>query len=485
MSGHVQPFVRSALRVTRTAAFFLAVAACSRNDGASAAPSPGPTTPGVIAAAPPAAVATPARPVVPAGSRRRDAVVDVVERVSPAVVFVGTKHIVESRFRSRDPFFDEFFGDAFGPRRREVESLGSGVLVSTDGTVITNNHVIRGASEVHVVLADGRKLDAEVVGADPDNDIAVLKIPGASALPAAKLGTSSDLMIGETVVAIGSPFGLQKTVTVGVLSATGRSFRADDQVFVDFLQTDASINPGNSGGPLMNLDGDVVGINTAIYAGGQGIGFAIPVDKVKRIVAELEQFGKVRRAWVGVDVRPISPSLAVQLGWDKNYGVVITDVEPDSPAGKAGIALGDIVGSVGGTPVADDADFRARLKGYPAKSSMAVELFREGKAVRTTVVPVEFPTERAERLSWEGLGFRVKAFRQGQGLVLTEVRAGSPAARAGLAAGDVVLRVNNVALATAAEFREAIVDAREAGNVLLRVRRGRGVYHLTLPFQRR
>ena len=457
----------------------LLVAACAEGEVSGAEATPAPTSASQVH--PPAAAA------VPAGSRRRDAVVDVVERVSPAVVYIGTKQIVETRgFRSRDPFFDEFFGDVFGPQRREVESLGSGVIIDSDGTVVTNDHVIRGAAEIHVVLADGRRLDADVVGSDPDNDLAVLELRdvGTASVPHVRLGTSSDLMSGETVVAIGSPFGLQKTVTVGVLSATGRSFRANERVYNDFLQTDASINPGNSGGPLMNLDGDVIGINTAIYAGGQGIGFAIPADKVKRIVQELEQFGKVRPAWIGVDVQRLSPALAQQFGWDKSYGVVVTEVEPESPSAKAGLARGDIIASIGGTPVGDAEDFAARLKGYPAKSTMTVELFHEGKSRSATLVPVEFPREKAERLGWDGLGIRARKPAKSGGLAIDEVRPGSPAGRVGLLPGDVVLRLNGRALAKEDDFREALVDAREAGSVLLHVKRGRGIYTLTLQLQR-
>ena len=453
---------------------FLLVLGCvaASNDGASASPTPAPVLATKVG-----------EPVV--NLRRRDAVVEVVERVSPAVVYVGTKQIVETRFRARDPFFDEFFGDVFGPQRREVESLGSGVIVSADGTVVTNDHVIRGASEIHVVLADGKQLDAEVVGSDPDNDLAVLRVKSAGALPFAKLGTSSDLMIGETVIAIGSPFGLQKTVTVGVLSATGRSFRANDQIYNDFLQTDASINPGNSGGPLLNVAGDVVGINTAIYAGGQGIGFAIPADKVTRIVRELEQFGKVRPAWVGLEVQKLTRALADQFGWDRSYGVVVTGVEAGSPAEAAGIRRGDLIASVSGTPVNGDDDFDARMRGYPAKSSMTVEVFRDGKNEKLTLTPIEFPAAKAETLGWDRLGIRVgKASAEFAGLPIAAVRAGSPAARTGLQPGDVLLRVNNQPLAKPDDFRDALVAARTASSVLVQVRRGRGIYHITLPWQR-
>src|SRR5215472_14671814 len=219
-------------------------------------------------------------------ARRRTAVVDVVQKVGPAVVFIGTEQVVDRRMRG-SPLEEFLFGDGGRRERQTVQSLGSGVIIDASGTIVTNDHLIRGASAVHVMLADGRQIDAEVVGADAQNDLAVLRIQSKTALPAAKLGTSSDLMIGETVVAIGAPFGLTKTVTSGVLSAMGRSFKANDQLYIDFLQTDAAINPGNSGGPLLNLDGEVIGINTAIFSGAQGIGFAIPVDKVRRIVQEL------------------------------------------------------------------------------------------------------------------------------------------------------------------------------------------------------
>lgn len=416
-------------------------------------------------------------------SRRRDDIVEVVERTSPAVVYVGTKQVVETGFRSRDPFFEEFFGDAFGPRRREVESLGSGVIIDPAGTIVTNEHVIRGASEIHVVLADGRQLDAEVVGSDADNDLAVLRIRAADPLPWARLGTSSDLMIGETVVAIGSPFGLQKTVTAGVVSARGRSFRADGKVFNDFVQTDASINPGNSGGPLLNLDGEVIGINTAIFASAQGIGFAIPADKVRRIVRELTEFGKVRPAWVGLTVQRITPPVAKRLDWNRNYGVLVASVEPSSPAHAAGIRIGDLVAEVGGAPITDDEDFDARMRGYPAGTKIALTLMREGAAVPVTFTAVEFPAALAERLAWERLGIEAASAAQG-GLAIRKIRRGSPAERAGLHPGDLLLKLNNQPLGSTQALRDALVAARASRSVLLLVRRGRVIAHLTLPFQK-
>ena len=310
---------------------------------------------------------------------RRSPVVQMVEKVSPAVVYIGTVQVVETRFRQRNAF-DDFF---FGPReeRRAVEGLGSGVIIDASGIIVTNEHVIRGASEIHVVLADGRQIDADVIGSDAENDLAVLKVATKAPLPVAKLGTSADLMIGESVVAIGSPLGLKKTVTVGVVSALGRTIRNEDRVYNDFIQTDASINPGNSGGPLLNIDGEIIGINSAVIASAQNIGFAIPADKVHRIVTELTQVGKVRPAWVGVDVQPLTLDLARRLGWDRTYGSLVVNVEAGSPAESAGIQRGDIIVAVGSTQIEDADDLKSRFKSFTAKSPVKVQLFRAGQTV--------------------------------------------------------------------------------------------------------
>ncbi len=312
-------------------------------------------------------------------ARRRDAVVEVVQKVSPAVVYIGTEQEVESRFRGRRSFLEDFFGGAASSGRR-VQGLGSGAIIDATGIIVTNEHVIRGASAIHVVLADGRTLEAEVLGSDSANDLAVLKVSSKQPLPTAKLGTSSDLMIGETVVAIGSPFGLSKTVTAGVVSAVGRTFRAEDgRVYNDFVQTDAAINPGNSGGPLLNVDGEIIGINTAIFASAQGIGFAIPADKVRRIVDELTRFGKVRPAWVGIDTLDLPPQIAAQLGWDRSYGALVASVEPGSPAEQAGVQRGDVVAEMGGSRITDAEDFDTRVRGYPARSAFPLVALPRGQ----------------------------------------------------------------------------------------------------------
>ena len=409
-------------------------------------------------------------------ARRRSPVVDVVQKVGPAVVFIGTEQVVDRRMRG-SPLEELLFGDSGRPQRQTVQSLGSGVIIDPSGTIVTNDHVIRGASAVHVVLADGRQLDAEVVGADAQNDLAVLRVQSKAPLPAAKLGTSSDLMIGETVVAIGSPFGLTKTVTSGVLSAVGRSFKANNQVYIDFLQTDAAINPGNSGGPLMNLDGEVIGINTAIFGGAQGIGFAIPVDKVRRIVQELRSFGKVRPAWVGINAVDLTAPIARRLGWERSDGVVVESVDTGSPAAAAGVRPGDVVAELGGNPVQDADGFQASLRGYPARATIPLVVWRDGQTVPVTVTPTEYPSQQADALAWERLGLRLTPSRGT--LAVSAVRAQSQAEAFGIEQGDLVVRLNNVALDSLGTFREALISARHARSVLLVVRRAGRNYLVT------
>jgi serine protease Do len=412
-------------------------------------------------------------------ARRRNEIVEVVQKVSPAVVFIGTESEVESPFRGRRSPLEEFFGAPPQQSRRQ-QGLGSGVLVDPNGIIITNDHVIRGASAINVVLADGRELEAEVIGSDANNDLAVLKVSTKQPLPAAKLGTSSDLMIGETVIAIGSPFGLSKTVTSGVVSATGRTFKADGRTYNDFIQTDAAINPGNSGGPLLNVDGDVIGINTAIFASAQGIGFAIPADKVRRIVDELTRFGKVRPAWVGIEAQDLSPRLARQLGWDRTYGAVVSDVEPGSPAEQAGIRRGDVLAEMGGSRITDAEDYITRARGYPARAPFPLVVFREGGQRTLQLAPVEFPPQLIEALAWNRLGLRVKPVRGA--MAIQSVRPGSAADDVGLEPGDVILRVNNQPVAEPASFQEALLSARGSRSVAMLVQRGRYRYHVPLPF---
>ena len=409
-------------------------------------------------------------------ARRRSPVVEVVQKVSPAVVFIGTEQVVDRRMRG-SPLEEFFLGDGRRPQRQTVQSLGSGVIIDPSGTIVTNDHVIRGASAMHVVLADGRQLDAEVIGSRRAQR--PRGAPGPVEDPASRGEARhlEDLMIGETVVAIGSPFGLTKTVTSGVVSAMGRSFKANDQLYNDFFQTDAAINPGNSGGPLLNVDGEVIGINTAIFSGAQGIGFAIPADKVRRIVQELKSFGKVRPAWVGIDARISTAPVARKLGWERSYGVVVDSVDPGSPAAKAGVQPGDVVAELGGSPVQDADEFQARLRGYPARAAMPLVLFRDGQPVQVTITPTEFPSEQADAFAWDRLGLRLAPSR---GTVsVSAVRKESQAEAFGIDSGDLIVRLNNVALDSLGTFREALISARHARSVLLVVRRAGRDYLVT------
>src|SRR3954469_25702308 len=269
-------------------------------------------------------------------SARRTPLVSVVEKISPAVVNISA----QSTVREADPFFGIF---GLGTER-QAQSLGSGLIIDRNGIVVTNAHVIEGASRITVTLLDGRELEADLLGSDRDADIAVLKVK-ASGLPALPLGRSSDLMIGESVIAIGNPFGLSNTVTTGVLSAVGRTVPSErgERMFTDFLQTDASINPGNSGGPLVNILGDVIGINTAIVSGANGIGFAIPADRARRVVTDLLRFGELHPLWTGLRLVSIDPELARRNDLGVVRGAYVFKVYPGSPAAQAGLAEGDVI----------------------------------------------------------------------------------------------------------------------------------------------
>jgi serine protease Do len=256
------------------------------------------------------------------------------------------------RRRTVDPFFDPFGFFGGGGGSYATQSLGSGFVWSSDGIIVTNNHVIEGASRIIVNLQDGRQLAARLLGVDPDSDLAVLRVD-AKNLTQAPIGTSSDLMIGETVVAVGNPFGLSGTVTTGVVSAVGRSVPSKEagRTFTDFIQTDASINPGNSGGPLLNIEGRVIGINVAIYAQAQGIGFAIPVDRARKVIQDLLRYGTVHNAWIGAVTATLTPEEARRLNLRATRGAFVSRVFPDSPAALAGLKTGDVITAVDGKPV--------------------------------------------------------------------------------------------------------------------------------------
>jgi Do/DeqQ family serine protease len=429
---------------------------------------------------------------------RRTPVVEVVERLSPAVVNISTD-IYESRPANpffgmhRDPLFDEFFNRFFGPQRemrQHRRSLGSGVLVDRRGHILTNHHVILRASEIHVTLVSGEEYDGALVGSDPGSDLAVVKIDLEEEIEPAGLGTSSDLMIGESVIAIGNPFGLSHTVTTGVISALNRSIQAGEQVFKDFIQTDASINPGNSGGPLLNIRGEVIGVNTAIYSEAQGIGFAIPVDRVRRIMDDLIAFGEVQAAWFGLEVQALDEKLAAYLEYEGTAGVLVTEIYPGSPSAKAGLKVQDILVQADGTELTSPDVFGEIVRRMTVNDEIEFRVFRKGRFHRKRVTSVALPEAMAENFCQRSLGIRVgeltnrAMIRSGiQGVEITDVTRGSQADQVGLQPGDVLLKINDTSIPNVQEFRKAFSKLRCRSHITLQVLRGRFLYYVTLKLR--
>jgi Do/DeqQ family serine protease len=432
-------------------------------------------------------------------SERESPIVRAVRKVSPAVVNISSSHAVRKRANpfsgfGMDPFFEEFFKDFFDPRfesRQESASLGSGVIIDGErGLILTNAHVIEKASKIKIVLEDEREFDAKIVGADPDSDLAVLQITSPNRLPAIAMGNSEDLMIGETVIAIGNPFGFSHTVTTGVISAVNRSVRSEDMVFHDFIQIDASINPGNSGGPLLNIDGDLIGINTAIYAKAQGIGFAIPINKAKKIIADLIQFGEVVQAWIGISVQKLDRKLADYLNIPDRKGVVVNAVEPESPARKAGLQEGDIILAIGSKKIASPRDYWSIKKTYAAGDSLKTRIWRDNQVKTVSIKSSVFPMERAEDLAFRIMGIRVKnitkenhnyyRLRTREGVVITEIARDSHLDRIGARPGDVIRQMDDISIANDEDFKKAIVKYRQKSSVVVLLQRGDQGYYITV-----
>ncbi len=434
-----------------------------------------------------------ARPVASrAGDARRTPVVRAAEKARPAVVNVYTETIVEAPFRPRlplsgNPLFDDFFSDFFGrslPRRapQKRTSLGSGVIVRSDGTIVTNEHVIVRASNIRVLMVDGSEYTARLIGADSDSDLAVLKVQTDKPLPTIPFAKGDRILIGETVIAIGNPYGLSHTVTVGVVSAVGRTIQAGDIVYHDFIQTDASINPGNSGGPLINVLGELLGINTAIYREGEGIGFAIPVYRVRNIVDQILQ-GGVKPPWVGIAVQDLTPDLAFHFGVAPGAGVLIASVDSGSPADRAGLEPGQIVVRVEGEKVHSAAAFARHLRGLAAGDKLRLTVATDGRTRSVELRLVALPNEVIDRFAWTALGVRVRSARSG-GVVVTEVRPGGPAAEIGMRPGDAITAIGGREIEDADDFRRRLATLRNSHNVLLSVVRGRRLYRVPVPLAR-
>jgi serine protease Do len=421
----------------------------------------------------------------------------VLKPVLPAVVNISTSKVVKNRpddsMFFNDPFFRQFFGNQAPqqqqPRSEREHSLGSGVIITADGTIITNNHVIDGATDIQVYLSDNRQFAAKLIGTDPKTDIAVIKI-NATGLPTLPIGDSSKMQVGDFVLAIGDPFGIGKTATAGIVSATGRGGLGIEN-YEDFIQTDASINPGNSGGALINLHGSLIGINTAILSGqgggNQGIGFAIPINLARNVMNQLVEHGKVTRGYLGVHIQDVSPALAKQFGLTEGGGVLISDVSPDTPAAKAGIKSGDIIQDVNGQPVSAANQLQVQISQMAPGSTVRLKIWRDNKSQDVSITLGELP-EKAEQAepgqSSEGAlqGVDVQNLSPDvaeqlnlpagtKGVVVTQVDPSSPAAAAGLDRGMVIQEVNHKPVNNISQYKQALSGLSNQ-SVLLLVNQG-------------
>ena len=434
--------------------------------------------------------------------------VELAKRVKPGVVNISTTKVVKGggrvfrQFsppsRERDPFrdffgedfFDRFFGET--PQRDYVQrSLGSGFIIDRDGYIITNNHVIEGASEIRVRLSTEKEFEAEVVGRDQKTDLALIKIKSFQELPVQELGDSDRVEIGEWVMAIGNPFGLSHTVTVGIVSAKGRVIGSGP--YDDFIQTDASINPGNSGGPLFNMNGEVVGINTAIVAAGQGIGFAIPINAAKEIIPQLKKKGKVTRGGIGVYVQKLTPDLAKSFGLEKNKGALVADVIPGSAAEAGGIHRGDVIVKFNGKDIDEMNELPRMVASTPVGKEVEVGILREGKPMTLKLKVGELKDEAAapalEKTKLE-LGMSVQEvtpeiarqlrLSDSSGVVVNQVEPGSAADEAGVQRGDVIREVSGQNIRNVEDYRSALTKVKKGDVIRLLVRRGERNLYLTI-----
>jgi serine protease Do len=433
----------------------------------------------------------------------------LVQKLKPSVVNISTTSVLRTKgfdfpspFGEKDPF-EEFFKGFFGEMPQQEfrqQGLGSGFVVSEDGYVVTNTHVIDKAKDIQVTLADGEKYEAKVIGRDSKTDIALLKIDPRGRLQAIKFGDSDKLSIGDWVIAIGNPFGLGHTVTAGIVSATGRALGMGN--YDDFIQTDAPINPGNSGGPLFDLNGDVIGVNSAIVAGGQGIGFSIPSNMVKNVVEQLETKGKVVRGWLGVLVQPVTPEIAESMNLNEVGGALVADVTPDSPAQKAGIKRGDVVIGLDGQRVGSVSDLTSKIAMTSPGTNEKLDMIREGKEKEVTVKIGELPEkiagqvmreENYEQESEERLGLSVEEITPEianqfnlaveKGVVVTDVAPGSVADEVGFRQGDVILEINRRPIKSIKDYRNEVNKLEKGKSTLFLVKRGENTIYAALKIQ--
>jgi serine protease Do len=429
--------------------------------------------------------------------------VSLAERLMPATVNISTSTAPKKKMRQIHPFqgderFREFFGEDFFDKffdqmpQSEIpsKSLGSGFIIDKEGYIITNNHVIEGADEIKVKLSDKEEFDAEIVGKDRKTDIALIKIAPPPGLPVVNLGDSDALKVGEWVMAIGNPFGLDQTVTVGIVSAKWRKLGMGP--YEDFIQTDAAINQGNSGGPLFNTRGEVVGVNTAIFStsgGNIGIGFATPINLAKSVVKQLKEKGRVVRGWLGVIVQTVTPELANSFGLEQKEGALVADIDLNGPAAKSGIKKGDIIIAFNGTPIKEMDQLPLLVAQTPVGSRAELSIIRDGKKISKTVEIGELKDEegvaQADEGSSDDIGMELADISEAlarrydieetEGVLVTYVEPNSPAAQAGVRPGDIITQVNRRDVANLDVYNKYVSDARKQkkNKLLLLITRGK------------
>ncbi len=419
----------------------------------------------------------------------------LAEAVRPGVVniqVVKTVKNIEHRIpnSSGNPFgennpFGDFFGRFFGedsPGRFQQEGVGSGFVMSRDGYVLTNDHVVQDADRIKVKLSNGKEFDAKVVGRDPKTDLALIKIEGSAELTPLKLGNSDEMKVGNWVVAVGSPFGLEQTVTAGIVSAKGRTIGSGP--YDNFIQTDASINPGNSGGPLINMNGEVVGINTAIIASGKGIGFAVPINMAKEIVPQLQEKGHVTRGFLGVTIQDLTPELSKSFALNDKKGALVSQVNQGSPADKAGIEQGDVIVEFDGKEISSSKDLPRIVASTPVGKTATMKVLRQGKLIerQVKVGEMEEKQETAKIPASKPLGISVQnltpeiarglGLKKDNGVVVTRVEPGSPASDAGIRTGDVIQEVNRKSVKDVEDFTSRVEKLKGRETILFLIQRG-------------
>jgi serine protease Do len=432
-------------------------------------------------------------------SRSAKAFTSVVKEAKPAVVHVQVEKTVTANSYGQDneffnnPFFERFFGPQHrGPqqqRRQKQQGQGSGFIISKDGYILTNNHVVENADKITVTLPNEEEMEAKLIGTDPQSDVALIKIDNGNDLPVIPFGDSDALEVGEWVIAIGNPFGLNQTVTVGVVSAKGRS-RVGINEYENFIQTDAAINPGNSGGPLLNIYGEVVGINSALFSrtgGYMGIGFAIPINMVKAIEDQLHKHGKVTRGWLGVGIQDVDENLAKSFGLDEAQGILVSGVQKDSPADKGGLKQGDVILKLNGIVLKDVNDLRNRIALIIPQTKADLQVIRDGKSKTFDIVIGEQPSDfgrtgQLNKHSLEDFGLSFQeltpeiaeqlGYKDEEGILVSDVVPDSAAAEAGLKPGHLIQEINKQTVQNLKDMEKIIKNAENPKRLLLRVRSG-------------